>query len=219
MQSVTFGDKSYQVDNQGFLTNKEEWDRGFVEAIATDLGIAELSEDHWRIIEFIRKYYKETGECPLFYKTCRSNGLGVKHFKELFPTGYLRGACRLAGVTFRDEVINYYGEKVVLSREEDKAEGLRKKSYRVDAFGFLIDPEEWDEQFALGKAIETNVPNALSDLQLRVVKYLRDHYNKTGSVPTVIMCCEDNNLEIEDLEKLFPHGYHRSAVKLAGLRV
>ena len=42
MQSVTFGDKSYQVDNQGFLTNKEEWDRGFVEAIATDLGIAEL---------------------------------------------------------------------------------------------------------------------------------------------------------------------------------
>ena len=37
-------------------------------------------------------------------------------------------------------------------------------------------------------------------------------------VPTVYEACADNGLELEDLEQLFSDGYHRGAVKLAGLR-
>jgi sulfur relay (sulfurtransferase) DsrC/TusE family protein len=40
-----------------------------------------------------------------------------------------------------------------------------------------------------------------------------------GVVPTVYETFVANSLELEDLERLFPDGYQRDAVKLAGLRV
>jgi tRNA 2-thiouridine synthesizing protein E len=53
----------------------------------------------------------------------------------------------------------------------------------------------------------------------RVIRYLRQHYDERHEVPTVFQACEDNGLELEELERLFPGGYHRGAVKLAGLHV
>ncbi len=43
--------------------------------------------------------------------------------------------------------------------------------------------------------------------------------NAGETVPTVYETCEENRIEIEDLEALFPDGYHRGAVKISGLRV
>jgi tRNA 2-thiouridine synthesizing protein E len=59
----------------------------------------------------------------------------------------------------------------------------------------------------------------LSDDHWRIIKYLRQHHAKTGEVPTVYRTCEDNNVELDQLEQLFPDGYHRGLVKIAGLRV
>ena len=52
-----------------------------------------------------------------------------------------------------------------------------------------------------------------------VIRFLRQSYMENGQVPTVFETCERCGLEIEDLERLFPDGYHRGAVKIAGLRV
>jgi tRNA 2-thiouridine synthesizing protein E len=35
----------------------------------------------------------------------------------------------------------------------------------------------------------------------------------------VIETCEATDLDIAELERLFPDGYHRGAVKIAGLRL
>ncbi len=51
-----------------------------------------LGADHWKVILFIRNAFMETGEYPLVYQTCKANGLTSKTFKDLFHTGYLRGA-------------------------------------------------------------------------------------------------------------------------------
>jgi tRNA 2-thiouridine synthesizing protein E len=48
---------------------------------------------------------------------------------------------------------------------------------------------------------------------------IRKRFEETGTVPTVYETCEMNQIELEDLESLFPDGYHRGAVKIAGLRV
>ncbi len=50
-------------------------------------------------------------------------------------------------------------------------------------------------------------------------RFLRKRFQETGSVPTVYETCEQNKIEIEDLERLFPDGYHRGAVKISGLHV
>jgi len=41
----------------------------------------------------------------------------------------------------------------------------------------------------------------------------------TGLVPTLYETCTASDLELEDLERLFPDGYQRGVVKIAGLRV
>ena len=58
----------------------------------------------------------------------------------------------------------------------------------------------------------------LSEQHWRVLGYLRGAFDSCGSVPTVLQTCEANDLELEELEALFPTGYHRGAVKIAGLK-
>jgi tRNA 2-thiouridine synthesizing protein E len=217
MESIEFNGKTYDVDSEGFLIDANQWSEDFANGLAHDLGIPDgLSGKHWEIIKYIRKSIAAKGKCPLVYETCRMNGLPLREFRILFPTGYLRGACKLAGITYKEA---YIAQTWLLSSTEDPAPLPSGKTYRVDARGFLVDPEEWDEVFALHKAYELKMPEKLTAMHFQIIRYLRESYLKTGSVPTIYNTCEANHIEIEELERLFPDGYHRGAVKIAGLRV
>ena len=208
--------KDYHVDATGFLKDYREWDENFAVATASDLGITEgLTKKHWDVIHFIRRTLDEFGKCPLVYQTCKANGLRLRDLKALFPTGYLRGACRLAGLTYKEGYLQHYQ---YLPIGPEPAEKAAEKSYRVDIRGFLVDPNEWDEQYAQYKAHEMKMTDALTEKQWEVIRFLRQNFHKTQNVPTVYETCEAFSIEIEELEKLFPDGYHRGAVKLAGLR-
>ena len=221
METISIKDKSYELDAQGFLIDYTKWDEDFAVAIAPRLNIFEgLSEKHWEVIRFIRDSFKRTGICPLVYETCRANKLTSLSFKKLFPTGYLRGACLISGITYKDRMVNYYGEpSPMLPAGNEIPPKMQEKIYQIDAEGFLINPLEWDKKFALTKASEMKIPGGLTDQHWKIVNFLRNSYRETGKVPTFFECCEANNLEIEGLEKLFPDGYHRGAVKISGLRV
>lgn len=219
MNVIKHKGKTYNMDASGFLTNSELWDENFPDAIAPLLKIEKgLTKEHWDVIIHIRDNFNKTGVCPTVFETCRMNGMRPKQLKKLFPTGYQRGACKLAGVTFCDS----HKQKDLLSTEATKAlhAVASKKSYKVDVCGFLIDPAEWDEQYAIHRAFEMKIPGGkLTDKHWKVIKFLRDSYEKNNDIPTVYDTCEANELELEDLEQLFPDGYHRGAVRIAGLRL
>jgi tRNA 2-thiouridine synthesizing protein E len=102
MSIFEFNGKSYRLDAQDFLVNPVEWDEDFARGMAPKVGIITgLREDHWNVIRFIRDSYNKTGECPLAYESCRVNRLHIQELNRLFPSGYLRGACKLAGITLR----------------------------------------------------------------------------------------------------------------------
>lgn len=211
--------KSYDLDPNGFLSNPESWDHDFAEGMAPQLKIEKgLTNEHWDIINYIRDTHKKTGLCPTVFETCRMNGLRRKELKKLFPSGYQRGACKLAGITFRDS----HKQQELFTAEA--AEALHaiasKKSYTVDMRGFLMDPDQWDEHYAIHRAYEMKIPGGkLTEKHWKVINFLRESYKKNNEIPTVYDTCDANDLELEDLEKLFPDGYHRGAVKIAGLRL
>jgi len=89
----------------------------------------------------------------------------------------------------------------------------------VDVHGFLVDPDQWDERYAFIKSLEMGYVRGLTERHWEIIYFIRDSFRKNGVVPTVYEVCEANRLELEQLEKLFPHGYHRGAVKLAGLKI
>ena len=217
MKTVTFNDRTYQVDDEGFLLDFEKWDEGFAEVTAVELknGYG-LTKEHWQVIYFIRRTYKELGRCPLVYQTCKMNGLHLKEFKHLFPTGYLRGACKLAGLTYKE---GYLGHSWLEETDSDFETVNSEKTYTVDVRGFLVDPYEWDEQFAIYKAYEMKVPELLTRKHWQIIIFIRDYFKSNKRIPTVIETCDGVDVDFDELERLFPDGYHRGAVKLAGLRV
>jgi tRNA 2-thiouridine synthesizing protein E len=207
--------KKPEVDAYGFLVRPDEWNEEFANATAPEVGITGgLTEAHWQIIRFVRKAFDKHGSVPLVFVTCLNHKLRLRDFKVLFPTGYHRGACRLAGVGYHTQSYNFWVDKNTLAQPLIDP----KKVYRVNARGFIVDPGDWDEYFAVNKAAELNMQGGLTDEHWRLIRFLRVRFAKTKKLPSVIETCEENGIEFEDLQRLFPNGYHRGAVKLAGLR-
>lgn len=216
MGEFVYRNRHYRIDEDGFLLNPAQWDSDFAEGMAPKLEIPHgLSGEHWRIINFIRETYLKIGRCPLVYQTCKLNGIHLKELKALFPTGYLRGACKLAGISYREGFMEGFPSE----GEKPDHDGTPEKSYEVDVRGFLIDPHDWDEQFAIFKAYEMKMPEKLTEGHWQVIRFLRESFKKNHRVPTIYETCESLRLSIDELEKLFPDGYHRGAVKISGLRV
>ncbi|HNZ20843.1 MAG TPA: TusE/DsrC/DsvC family sulfur relay protein [Polyangiaceae bacterium] len=209
--------KAPSVDHLGFLDHPEDWTEDFARQTAPIVGITQgLTDRHWAVIRYLRSQFEKTGRCPLLYFVCSDNGLSVADLQALFPSGYLRGACRLAGISYRDSILcsPCHGK----DDRQCTAKGI-DKVYRVDVLGFLVDPDEWDSAFAIHRAREMGIEAGLTQQHWEVLDHLRNVYDETGDVPTVYSVCEELGLSLETLAQLFPSGYHRGAVKLAGLRV
>ena len=62
---------TYEVDEDGFLQNPEVWDRN----VATDFAKAEdinlLTDEHWKVIHYLRDYYLKFGVAPMVRKVCK----------------------------------------------------------------------------------------------------------------------------------------------------
>lgn len=161
MESLSYQGRRYQVDAEGFLVDPTQWDENFARGMANRIGVPkDLTPSHWSVIALIRNTFSETGKCPMAYEICRKLDLRLADLKNLFPSGYLRGACKLAGLTYKEEEVH----SSWLPKQQPKrmAKALAERSYRVDIRGFLIDPAEWDEEYASFKAQEMKIPEGLT---------------------------------------------------------
>jgi tRNA 2-thiouridine synthesizing protein E len=92
------GDVNVEFDNDGFMLETALWHDAVANAIAQEEGIAEMSEDHWKIVNFIREYWKEHDLAPPVRLVCQQCGFSVRRIYKLFASGPARGACRVAGL-------------------------------------------------------------------------------------------------------------------------
>jgi dissimilatory sulfite reductase related protein len=98
MAAITLAGKQFDVDEDGFIQDPAQWDEGIAAALAEQEGIKELTEEHWKVIRFLRSYYQQFGIAPMVRKLTKETGLPLKHIYQLFPTGPAKGACKLAGL-------------------------------------------------------------------------------------------------------------------------
>ena len=91
-------DESLQ-DPHGFPLSFENWTRKKVEELAKRNEIGELTENHWKIIDFVHDHYTKYGRGPSLVKIARHSGLSSKVIcSDLFPCGVVKGAYLLAGL-------------------------------------------------------------------------------------------------------------------------
>lgn len=98
MAIVEFGGKQIEVDEDGFILDPAIWDQAVAADIARTEDVEELSEAHWKIINYLREYYQKFGIAPMIRKLCKETGSDLKTIYELFPSGPAKGACKIAGL-------------------------------------------------------------------------------------------------------------------------
>ena len=85
-----------EVDEDGFMQEPDVWNQEVAAALATTEGVSELSEEHWKIVNYLRDYYQQFGIAPMIRKLCKETGFPLKKIYELFPSGPAKGACKIA---------------------------------------------------------------------------------------------------------------------------
>jgi len=84
------------VNEEGYLTNRIQWNRDIASALAQDLGIA-LTEAHWKVLEFIDKDFQEKGVVPGMRRMNKVGGIPTKELYSLFPDGPIKKAALISG--------------------------------------------------------------------------------------------------------------------------
>jgi len=89
-----------KLDCEGFLSDKDFWSADVAEnlARANEIGEYQLSDAHWKVINFVRSYYETNGRGPEIVKVAKNTNLTMKDICRLFPCGLVKGAYRLAGL-------------------------------------------------------------------------------------------------------------------------
>jgi TusE/DsrC/DsvC family sulfur relay protein len=72
MQAIKERDKALSADEEGFLTDSEDWNDDVAAVLAGREGIGQLSEEQFSILRALRNYYREHRFFPIVRAICRS---------------------------------------------------------------------------------------------------------------------------------------------------
>jgi TusE/DsrC/DsvC family sulfur relay protein len=98
MTSTTTAAVSVERDEEGFLNNPEDWNEEIAGALAEEIGIGELTDQHWKVINFMREDFKERGQIPTIRRIKNAGGIPIKDIYTLFPDGPAKKAAKIAGL-------------------------------------------------------------------------------------------------------------------------
>jgi TusE/DsrC/DsvC family sulfur relay protein len=97
-ETVELGGKMVDIDEDGFIQDPDVWDEAVALSLAKTEGVDELTETHWKLVNYLRNYYLEYNMAPMIRKLCKQTDLSLKEVYDLFPSGPAKGACKVAGL-------------------------------------------------------------------------------------------------------------------------
>ena len=105
MSTMQIAVRDLAFNKQRLLANFDDWSMSVAEALAEDEDLV-LSEYHWKIIYFLRKYYGTHTMPPSPRVIIKAIGTELsahapctrKYLEGLFPNGGCKQACRISGL-------------------------------------------------------------------------------------------------------------------------
>ena len=86
-----------QTDEEGYLVNPQDWSEDVAAEFAQQEAI-QLTDEHWTAIRFMRDFYTEHQVAPDARFVMKHLGQHRNRLFELFPYGYVKQACKIAGM-------------------------------------------------------------------------------------------------------------------------
>jgi len=98
MPVTTISGQEVHVDDEGFLTEYDEWSKDLGTQLATNIGIDPMTDEHWAVITFLRDDYKEQGETATLRRVSAVGGFPTKSLFVMFPKKPARKMSYVAGL-------------------------------------------------------------------------------------------------------------------------
>lgn len=98
MATKKIAGKVVQMNDEGFMTNPAEWTKEIAVELAKEEGIAELTADHWKVIDFCRSSAEASGAAPTLRTITTGSGVTTKELFALFPKGPAKKVAKVSGL-------------------------------------------------------------------------------------------------------------------------
>ena len=90
--------ENVERNEEGFLVNPANWNKEIAVEIAQADGIPELTDAHWKIIEFSRANAESSGAAPTLRQISKGAGVPTKELFKLFPKGPAKKVAKISGL-------------------------------------------------------------------------------------------------------------------------
>ena len=98
MTTATIAGQEVHVNDEGFMTEYDEWNEDLGRELAGMIGIAEMTDDHWAAIRFLRADFAEQGETATLRRVSKVGGIPTKQLFVLFPKKPAKKMAYVAGL-------------------------------------------------------------------------------------------------------------------------
>lgn len=85
----------------------------------------------------------------------------------------------------------------------------------VDKEGFLVNPNDWTNDFAAFVANQMNL--TLTEKHWEVINYMRKEFLTTGETPSVRKITKSGIVSMKEIYELFPGGPAKIPAKIGGI--
>ncbi|MBT3391146.1 MAG: TusE/DsrC/DsvC family sulfur relay protein [Chloroflexi bacterium] len=86
------------INEEGFMTDPGQWSKEIATEIAKGEGIAELTPEHWKVIEFCRATAEDSGAAPTLRQITKGTGISTKELFALYPKGPAKKVAKVSGL-------------------------------------------------------------------------------------------------------------------------
>jgi len=98
MSAKEIAGQSVEFDEEGFMVDANVWNKDIATELAKGIGIGELTDRHWTVIEFCRSDYQDKGEAPTLRRITKAGGVPTKELYKLFPKGPAKKVALVSGL-------------------------------------------------------------------------------------------------------------------------
>jgi len=98
MTTTNLAGQEIHVNDEGFMTEYDEWNEELATALAGQIGIDELTPEHWAAINFLRKDFAEQQETATLRRVQTVGGIPTKQLFQLFPKKPAKKMAYIAGL-------------------------------------------------------------------------------------------------------------------------
>lgn len=97
MSLATIAGNEVHVDDEGFMTEYDEWSEELAKQLAVNIGI-DMTDRHWEAVRFLRDDYATEHETATLRRMTTISGIPTKELFQLFPKKPAKKMAYIAGL-------------------------------------------------------------------------------------------------------------------------